>query len=141
MTWLIVEDEEDIRNIVSFMCIAWGHQTLTFPDGGKAVEWLEQVENDSYTDDLPELALLDIRMPGYTGDVVGGRIRQTKKLKDIAIVMMTAYSLTESERHRIMTTSGADGLIMKPLPDMDVLKVRLHSILEEKKAGPSSPEG
>lgn len=135
MTWLIVEDEEDIRNIVSFMCTAWGHQTLTFPDGGKAVAWLAEVENGTFTSELPELALLDIRMPGYTGDQVGERIRKTEKLKDIAIVMMTAFSLSESERTRVMTTSGADALIMKPLPDMDELKKRLHSILEEKKAG------
>lgn len=135
MTWLIVEDDEDIRNIVRLMCNAWGHPTLVFPNGEKAWSWLDDVENGTFQDELPEFALLDIRMPGYTGDLVAERIRKTQQLQDIPIVMMTAYALTQKNLEQIMTTSGADKLVMKPLPDMNDLETILHSVLEDKKAG------
>lgn len=135
MTWVIIEDDTDIRNIVNFMCTAWGHDTLLFPDGEKAYTWVEAVDAGTVTDSLPEMALIDIRMPGYTGDVVAGRIRQSAALKDIAIVLMTAYSLSEAEYKRIMQASGADLLIRKPLPDMHKLQATLYRVLDEKKAG------
>ncbi|MBN1967486.1 MAG: response regulator [Anaerolineae bacterium] len=134
MTWLIVEDEEDIRNIVQFMAKVWGHDSIVFPDGTRAVHWLEEVDEGTYEGDLPELALLDIRMPGYTGDEVAARIRRSPALEQIAIVMMTAFSLSETEYSRVMVTGGADHLIYKPLPDMDELHYALIRILEEKRA-------
>ena len=135
MTWLIVEDEEDIRNIVSIMCQAWGHPTITFPDGNKAFSWLDEVEAGTFTGTLPEMALLDIRMPGPTGDKIAERIRQTAPIKDIAVVMMTAFSLSQDDKERLLTVCGADKLIRKPLPDMDELKNTLHTVLESKKNG------
>ncbi len=134
MTWLIVEDEADIRIIVQTLCSVWGHDTLTFPDGEKAWRWLDDVEGGSFREELPELALLDIRMPGHTGDAVAGRMRQIEALRHIAIVLMTAYELSDGDRERIMSTSGADHMIFKPLPDMEELKILLHGILERKKA-------
>lgn len=140
MTWLIVEDEEDIRNIVSIMCNFWGHETITFPDGNTASEWLDAVAAGTYSEELPELALLDIRMPGPTGDRLAARIRQIDPLKEMAIIMMTAYVLSDSEKSRIMTVSGADDLIKKPLPDMDELNITLHQILDKKRAAQLSSE-
>lgn len=140
MTWLIVEDEEDIRNIVSVMFNFWGHDTLVFPDGNKASQWLDTVSAGEYTGSLPELALLDIRMPGLTGDRIAERIRQIDSLKQMAVVMMTAYALSETEKQRIMEVSGADSMIKKPLPDMDELNSTLHQILASKQIEQSQPE-
>lgn len=140
MTWLIVEDEEDIRNIVSIMCNFWGHETIVFPDGNKASEWLDSVSTGTYSGELPELALLDIRMPGPTGDQLAERIRQIDPLKEMAIIMMTAYVLSDSEKARIMSVSGADHLIKKPLPDMDELQVTLNNVLKQKRTAQLSSE-
>lgn len=140
MTWLIVEDEEDIRNIVSIMCNFWGHETIAFPDGNKASEWLDSVSTGTYSGELPELALLDIRMPGPTGDQLAERIRQIDPLKEMAIIMMTAYVLSDSEKARIMSVSGADHLIKKPLPDMDELQVTLNNVLKQKRTAQLSSE-
>lgn len=135
MTWLVVEDEEDIRNIVGFMFKSWGHPMMAFPDGEKTWRWLDQVENGSYEGSLPELALLDIRMPGHRGDEIGGRIRRTSALSHIPIILMTAFTLTNTDRERVMQTAGADRLIMKPLPDMNELRDILHTVLADKQAG------
>jgi CheY-like chemotaxis protein len=135
LSWLIVEDEEDIRNIVSIMAGVWGHSTVVFPDGYKATKWIDEVRDGTYQDELPELALLDIRMPGPTGDQIAGRLRQTEGLKDMAIVMMTAFTLPGDEYKKVMETSGADKLIYKPLPGMDELKQILDDTLATRKAG------
>jgi CheY-like chemotaxis protein len=76
VTWLLVEDDNDIRNIVSVMITVWGEKALAFPDGYAAWNWLDTVSSDSPKDALPSLALMDIRMPGYTGDRIAARIRE-----------------------------------------------------------------
>jgi DNA-binding response OmpR family regulator len=59
--WLVVEDEEDIRNIVKVMFQVWQHTPLAFRNGHEAWRWLDEVESGCFDGDLPELALLDIR--------------------------------------------------------------------------------
>lgn len=137
MTWLVVEDDPDIRNIITILFQAWGHEALDFADGNKAFTWLDSIDDGTFTDEIPELALLDIRMPGPTGDKIAERIRRTKGMENIAIVMMTAFSLTDEDRERLMATTQADKFINKPLPDMDVLSIELHHLVEEKKSGQS----
>lgn len=134
MTWLLVEDDNDIRNVVAVMMSVWGEKPLPFPDGGAAWKWLDQVAEGSVTSDLPDLALMDIRMPGYTGDKVAARIRQIPAIQDIPIILMTAFSLTDEEIKGMLDTAGVDYLINKPLPDMEEFKSRLYQVRDEKRA-------
>lgn len=133
MTWLLVEDDNDIRNVVAVMMSVWGEKPLPFPDGGSAWRWLDSVANGTYSGELPELALMDIRMPGYTGDKVAVRIRQIEKLKDIPVILMTAFSLSADEIKDMMETCGVDHLINKPLPDMEVFRSTLYRVRDEKR--------
>jgi CheY-like chemotaxis protein len=73
--WLVVEDEDDIRNIVKVMFQVWGHTPLELRDGHEAWHWLDAVEAGTYSGELPELALMDIRMPGHKGHEIARRIR------------------------------------------------------------------
>lgn len=126
MTWLIAEDEADIRNLIITLCTVWGHPTLAFENGSKAWAWMDQVEGGTFTGTLPELALMDIRMPGKRGDELAQRMRTIPALQDIPVVLMTAFSLTESEIQAMTGKDGADHLIHKPLPSFD----DLHNILK-----------
>jgi len=130
--WIVVEDEDDIRNIVKFMFEAWGHTPLEFRDGNQAFQWLDKVESGDYGGDLPELALMDIRMPGPRGNEIARRIRSIDALSRIPIVLMTAFSLNESERQAMFTECGVDHIIHKPLPDFFELKQLLEKIHAEK---------
>ncbi len=131
MTWLLVEDDPEIRTLVSVMMQLWGETPLALADGNAAWRWLDKVE--SGTDgDLPDLALMDIRMPGHTGDQIAARIRQTERLKHIPIILMTAFSLTDSEVDAMKEKAGIDHLIKKPFPDFDDLKKTLYRIRSEK---------
>ena len=132
--WLIAEDETDIRNLVAMMCNVWGHTPLTFESGQKVWDWLDAVEAGTNTQPMPDFALMDIRMPGYRGDEVAKRIRETDALKDIPVVLMTAFVLSDSERKEMITRSGVDEIINKPLPDFISLRDLLHKIIEHKKS-------
>ncbi len=133
MAWLLVEDDPDIRNVVAVMMQLWGEKALALADGNAAWRWLDGVAAGTYKDDLPELALMDIRMPGHTGDQIAARIRITEALKDIPIILMTAFTLSDGEVQSMMARSGVDHLIKKPLPDMDVFKSTLYKVRDEKR--------
>lgn len=131
--WLVVEDEENIRNIVKVMFEAWGHKPLEFRDGNQAYGWLDTVEAGTYSGDLPELALMDIRMPGPRGHEIAKRIRNVEPIRNIPIVLMTAFSLSESERNAMLKECGVDHIINKPLPDFFELKQLLDDISARKR--------
>ena len=130
--WMVVEDELDIRNIIKVLFQAWGRGTVEFRDGNEAFAWLDAVESGTYEGELPDLALMDIRMPGHFGNEVARRIRTVEILRHIPIVLMTAFSLTDTERQSMMLDDGVDYIINKPLPDMMELKMTLDDIYAKK---------
>jgi CheY-like chemotaxis protein len=132
VNWLIAEDETDIRNLVGIMCTVWGHTPLAFESGQKVWDWLDQVESGAVTTGLPDFALMDIRMPGRRGSELAQRIRTIDKIKNIPIVLMTAFVLGDEEIARLKEENGVDHVINKPLPDFDALGVVLHDIIKKK---------
>lgn len=133
MHWMIVEDEADIRVLVSTMASIWGHTTLQFESGGKAWEWLDTVVDGTNTKPLPEFALMDIRMPGKRGDEVAQRLREIPQFANVPIVLMTAFVLTDDERRNMLEVSRVDAIINKPLPDFMQLREILHGVIDKKK--------
>jgi CheY-like chemotaxis protein len=132
VNWLIAEDETDIRNLVGIMCTVWGHTPLAFESGQKVWDWLDQVESGAVATGLPDFALMDIRMPGRRGSELAQRIRTIDRIKDIPIVLMTAFVLGDEEIARLKEENGVDHVINKPLPDFDALGVVLHDIIKKK---------
>lgn len=135
MHWLIAEDEADIRMLVATMAQVWGHTTITFESGQKAWDWLDTIESGKCMDTLPDFALMDIRMPGYTGDQVAARIRSIPQIGHIPIVLMTAFVLSDAERADMIAKTGVDQIINKPLPEFDTLRALLHDIIQSKMGG------
>lgn len=145
--WLLVEDEIDIRNIVKVMFQVWGHSIIEFSNGNDAFKFLDEVQAGTYSGDLPNFALMDIRMPGPNGNETARKIRQTEPIKNIPIILMTAFQLTENEQQDYKTNFGVDKIIFKPLPDFDVLHQIIHETiaqkekeLAEQKSAPSSEQ-
>jgi CheY-like chemotaxis protein len=127
LTWLIAEDETDIRNLVALMCQAWGHVPLTFENGQRVWDWLDSIEQNAQIQ-VPELILMDIRMPGKKGNELAHRMRTLSILERTPIVLMTAYTLSDNERQEMMTNDGVDLILAKPLPDFDQLRAILHNV-------------
>lgn len=131
-TWMVVEDEPDIYDVLLAMFEIWGIDGVAFVDGGQAVAWIEDVDQGRVrTSELPELAILDIRLPEVSGPEVGQRIRQSPVLKNMAIVLITAYRLSPDEEEEVLRLAQANLLMYKPLPGMPELRSTLDKIIKE----------
>jgi DNA-binding response OmpR family regulator len=98
---LIVDDEPDILELVQTRLEMSGYETVTAENG-------EEVPK-SFFSDRPDLALLDLEMPGMDGFELCERIRQ---MSDVPIIFLIAFG---SETHRVKGLHvGADDYIVKP---------------------------
>lgn len=133
-TWMVVDDEPDIYDVLVAMFSIWGIEGIAFVDGTEAVQWIEGVDNGTYTGELPEMAIIDIRLPGIDGHYVAARIRRSPKLGNMAIVLITTYRISPAIEKQIMAIAQADAFIEKPLPGMAELRARLDAIIARRKA-------
>ncbi|NDJ62687.1 MAG: response regulator [Chloroflexi bacterium] len=131
MIWLVAEDEHDIRNLIATMFQVWGHHPVIFENGQKVWDWLDAFESGQ-EQNVPELVLMDIRMPGKKGNEVAQRMRTLTAFQQTPIVLMTAYSLSETERAEMISSSGVDHILNKPLPDFEQLRSTLYDIVNSK---------
>ena len=108
-TVLIVEDEQNIVDILSFNLSREGYDTLEAYDGPTGVQLaLEQ---------NPDLILLDLMLPGMNGFDVCAKIRQSGNA--IPIIMLTAR---EEEEDKVLGLElGADDYITKPFSMRELL--------------------
>ena len=130
LTWMVVEDDPAIRDVIETMCELWEFDVIAFKDGFGATEYLG---NDELPKPLPDIALLDIRMPGPWGHEISARIREHPLLKNIGIILMTAYELPGSDEEQYLVASGADHLLYKPLPAMDELLNIISEVIAARK--------
>jgi CheY-like chemotaxis protein len=129
---MVVEDEPDIYEVLLAMFEIWGIEGVAFVDGEEATTWIDEIDSGK-SGELPELVLLDIRLPGnIKGPQVGARLRQSPVLQHMAIVLVTAYVLSPDEQQAYITQAGADRLLYKPLPKFSELKVILETIIAER---------
>jgi CheY-like chemotaxis protein len=128
-TWMVVEDEPDVYDVLLAMFEIWGIEGVAFVDGREAADWIEAVDQGDVRGDLPELAVLDIRLPEVDGPEVGHRIRRSPKLRNMAIALITAYRMNPEEEERVIQHADADLLMYKPLPQMAELREILDRIV------------
>jgi len=130
---MVVEDEPDLYDMVLAMYETLGIDGVAFLNGEDAVNWLDDVDAGAVDVDLPQLALLDIRLPGaISGIHVGARIRASQCLGHIPIVLMTAYRLTPTQMDEALSEAGADLLIYKPLPTIDEFQRLMFDVLARR---------
>jgi len=127
---LIVEDEEDIRELVKYNLEREGFTDL------RAVETGEEAVNLVKTF-LPDLILLDLMLPGIDGLTVCRKLKNNEKTEHIPIIMLTAKS--EESDVVVGLEMGADDYITKPFSNK-VLLARVRSVLRrvqnKEKIGP-----
>lgn len=142
-TWIVVEDEPDLYNTLLTLFEIWSVDGVAFTNGTDAVKWIEDVDKGSIETNIPELAILDIRLNdpnGVTGIDVSHRLRQSPLMKNMAIVLITAYRLTPQEEKEVMARSEADALIFKPLPTPSEFRTTLQTIRDKRlREAPKEP--
>lgn len=138
-TWMVVEDEPDIYEMLLAMFEMWGIEGVAFVDGEEAAAWIEDVNTGRFQGELPELALLDIRLPGnISGVEVGEHLRRSSKLGQVAIVFATAYKLSADDEKSVVTRVDADRLMYKPLPKFNELQRILEEVIAQRRAKTSA---
>ena len=124
---VVADDDADIRDLVEFKLVTLGHQVVTVADGSSAV--------DACVNSLPDLAVLDVMMPGLTGLEAVREIRSHPALKDIPVILLTA----RAQQSDVQTgyDSGADDYITKPFSPKD-LASRVEALLARVSVSPTA---
>lgn len=131
---MVVEDEPEIYELLLAMFEMWGIEGVAFVDGEEAVAWIEDVNHNRFQGELPELALLDIRLPGeINGIQVGKQLRDSPVLNKVAIVMTTAFKLSVDEKTEALNQTQADLWLPKPLPKFKELQSILENVISERR--------
>ncbi|MBD0277074.1 MAG: response regulator transcription factor [Bacteroidota bacterium] len=112
---LIADDEPDILEILKYNLVKEGYQVITAANGDEAIA---KAKNE-----LPDLVVLDIMMPGKSGVEVCEVLRAQPHLQDTLIMFLTALSDDATQIKGL--TSGADDYISKPIrPNVFISKVQ-----------------
>jgi len=114
---LVVDDEPDILEIISYNLIKEGYEILTAKNGIEALDKIDFFK--------PDVVILDIMMPRMSGVEVCKIVRSKPEYNDILIIFLTALS-DESSQIRGLET-GADDYISKPISPK-VLVSRVNAI-------------
>lgn len=132
---MVVEDEPDIYDVLLAMFEIWGIEGVAFVDGPEALNWIDSVDDGKVRGDLPELAILDIRLPESSGPEVGKRLRESPILKNMTIILITAYRMSSEDEEKAIELAQADKLMYKPLPSMPELRSVLDKLIGDRKNG------
>lgn len=115
---LIAEDEPDIRELVAFTLRFSGYEVVSASNGEEAVQMASR--------EVPDLILMDVRMPRMTGYDACRVMKANDDLKDIPIVFLSA----KGQEAEIQTglDAGAEEYLLKPFAP-DQLTDRVRAIL------------
>ncbi|UCC63092.1 MAG: response regulator [Anaerolineae bacterium] len=108
---LVAEDDKDIRELIFFTLRLAGYDVWTASDGVEAIELAQEI--------LPDLILMDVRMPRMTGYAACEIIKQKESLQDIPIVFLSAKG-QEAEIQQGIDV-GAEAYILKPFAPVELM--------------------
>ncbi|MCC7371386.1 MAG: response regulator [Chloroflexi bacterium] len=98
---LVVEDDEQLRRIITSNLVARGHQVRQAPDATSAIA--------AISDAQPDLLILDVNLPDRTGWDV---LRESELGEDVRVLMLTAVPVSP----RRLAEFRPVGYLPKPFP-------------------------
>jgi len=120
---LVVDDEPDIVEIVTFTLESKGHAVVAAGDGAEGIAKVKK--------EKPELIILDVMMPKMNGMQVVDYLRNKEEYNHIPIIMLTAttqYSRKPDEEWRKKV--GVEDYISKPFEPLDLVN-RVDRVLKD----------
>ena len=118
---LIVDDDREIREMLTRMLRFHKYETDTASDGFEAGAKVERLK--------PDLIILDLFMPGMDGFEVCRRLKEDPGSADLKILILTGYDSNQN-RERIMA-QGADDYLVKPV-DNNIFFRHIEDLLNHK---------
>jgi DNA-binding response OmpR family regulator len=119
---LVADDDIDIRELVEFKLSTLGHDVVAVADGAAAI--------DACQDSRPDLAVLDVMMPGVSGLDAIRAIRADPALADLPVILLTARAQDSDVETGF--DSGADDYITKPFSPRE-LASRVQALLSRSR--------
>jgi len=118
---LVVDDEDDIRELVSYNLLRDGYTVDSAVSGEKALKIIKKK--------IPDLILLDLMLPGIDGLETARRLKNDSSTNSIPIIILTA----KGEEADIVTglELGADDYVTKPFSPR-ILNARVKALLRRK---------
>jgi DNA-binding response OmpR family regulator len=120
-TVLVADDDEDILQLVSFRLERAEYTVVTAADGQQALAAARQHQ--------PDLAVLDVMMPGLNGYEVTRQLRADAATAQIPVILLTAR-VQEADVSRGFE-AGADDYLRKPFSPQE-LRSRVQAILARR---------
>jgi two-component system phosphate regulon response regulator PhoB len=119
---LIVEDDEKLSELLSWLMTREGFAIRTVDDGQEAIRLAQR--------SVPDVVLLDWMVKSVSGLEVCRRLRQMSETAEVPIIMLTAKS-EEEDRIQAFET-GADDYVTKPFSSRELV-ARVHAILRRNR--------
>jgi two-component system alkaline phosphatase synthesis response regulator PhoP len=116
MKILVADDERDIRDLIAFTLQFAGYQVVSAADGQEAVELAIK--------ELPDLILMDVRMPRMSGYEACRRIKAESTLQDVPIVFLSAKG--QETEIRLGLEAGAQEYVVKPFAPAELVERVKH---------------
>ena len=126
---LVVDDEQDIRDLLVFNLKREGYATMEASNGITALELARRHK--------PDLILLDIMLPDEDGLTILGKLKSDPRLKEIPVIMLTAKGDTLDRIQGLEL--GADDYIPKPFEAKELL-ARIKAVLRRSSAPENEKE-
>ncbi|MGZ8313626.1 MAG: response regulator, partial [Telluria sp.] len=104
-TVLLIEDNDDGREMMATMLDAYGYAVSYAADGVRGVEMASS--------SAPDVALVDIGLPGIDGYEVARRLRRDPATSRVKLIALTGYGLAEDQRR--VLEAGFDLHLVKPV--------------------------
>jgi two-component system, OmpR family, phosphate regulon response regulator PhoB len=127
---LVVDDEPDIVALVAYHLAKSGYAVLTATSGPEGLALARR--------EKPSLIVLDLMLPGLSGQEVMGQLRADASTARIAVLMLTARREESDRIHGL--TLGADDYLTKPFSPQELV-LRVGAILRRVKSGTGESGG
>lgn len=110
---LVVDDEESLLALLDAILDKEGYSVITASNGQDALQILDKQK--------PDLAILDMMMPGMSGREVCEKIRANPKTKDMKVIFLTVAKFSETGKD-ILSKMKVSDYITKPFENEDLVK-------------------
>ena len=120
---LIVDDEEDLRDILEMICLKIGVSVQTAANGQQALDLIKKHHFD--------IVISDIQMPVMDGMTLLANVRQDQSVAQPKFIFITGGIDFTDEKMQIISTQ-TDGLLPKPF-SLALILERLSGLFPDKK--------
>jgi len=119
---LIVDDDKEYLEELSEMLTSAGYDITSISDGSSAIKAAQVT--------MPDLILMDLRMPVMSGFEVADRLKALTQTSKIPVIAITGY-YTMKEHVWLMKFCGIKRCIKKPVNPLEI-KAEIESVLKEQ---------